>query len=117
MGNNMNQKHADSENERFLEIFELTYIEQAMQGNYLSVGGVIDHIINSGERLPPWLDRDRTIGAIDKLEPAIRETRRERGAIKRRGRRLTLAERIEKSKRAGTYYKKKRGPKRRVFEI
>ena len=76
----MDTKYRESENDRFLEIFELTYMQEAMQGNYLTVGGMIDHIIKSGERLPPWFDR-RIIDVISRMEPVIRDKRKHLGSI------------------------------------
>ncbi len=110
----MDTKHVESENNRFLEIFELTYMQEAMQGNYLTVGGMIDHIIKSGERLPPWFDK-RIINTIEGLEPVIREKRKHLGSLKRMRKQETLAERIERAKRAGLHLKKKRGPKRKTM--
>ena len=110
----MDTKHVESENDRFLEIFELTYMQEAMQGNYLTVGGMIDHIIKSGERLPPWFDK-RIINTIEGLEPVIREKRKHLGSLKRMRKQETLAERTERAKRAGLHLKKKRGPKKKTM--
>tara|TARA_R110002051_G_scaffold60325_2_gene110497 strand:+ start:519 stop:857 length:339 start_codon:yes stop_codon:yes gene_type:complete len=112
----MGTNYRESENDRFLEIFELTYMQEAMQGNYLTVGGMIDHIIKSGERLPPWFDR-RIIDVISRMEPVIRDKRKHLGSLKRMRKQETLAERIARSRMAGNHLKKKRGPKRKAMKI
>ena len=112
----MGTKYRESENDRFLEIFELTYMQEAMQGNYLTVGGMIDHIIKSGERLPPWFDR-RIIDVISRIEPVIRAKRKHLGSLKRMHKQETLSERIARSRMAGNHIKKKRGPKRKAVKI
>tara|TARA_Y100001963_G_scaffold125455_1_gene177067 strand:+ start:2801 stop:3148 length:348 start_codon:yes stop_codon:yes gene_type:complete len=85
-----------SENDRFLEIFKLAFMREAMNGNYLTVGGMIDHIIKSGERLPPWFDK-RLLNVIDEIEPVVRERRKQVGVLKRMGKRETTLERIRRS--------------------
>ena len=110
------REYIESENDRFLEIFRLTYMQEALRGNYLTVGGMVDHIIKSGERLPPWFDK-RTIDVIDELEPIIRDRRRHLGSLKRMRKQETLQEAIDRRERAGLHLKKKRGPKRKPVKI
>jgi hypothetical protein len=99
--------------ERYLRIYESTWSENAATGRYLTPGQVIDEIRGMTGELPPWIPWE----VIDchGREDEIRKKRRAVGALKRRGRRKTLVERIAIAKNRQAF--KRREKKKRKNKL